>query len=414
MPPGIGAVKATYATLRASLDGCRVGTVAAVSEIAPGIQIAANGSVLNNPVSVFASFDPTPVGPLRMPTYQAWTDVSLSNVPGIALDARFRTSVAVGGWTLTPKVQILGGITLGSNARIAVAGSCQLDVNGPRCDAAGSGAVSLYGFKLNMDLALQGLFTKNFLVSGSASARVAGVRVNVAGSFGTVGVTQGSTVDNPGLTYSFEASGKFPGFIVDGFSVKIEKTSTTFYMPTATFRASGTVGGVFAQVLGTSGRWSASAPFNPSMGSVTIPVSLTIPLGLASLPISLRLKLCLTGGCVGIAVPSVTVGFTFLKQRIDISDIPVDPSDWSFSYRLQRTVTRSGKAGDSWGGIKGTVSSSIDFSISNTSVSLRSLSASAKAYIGAFGSWNYVGTVGVEFRSGGEYCFTASGKKLCV
>lgn len=414
LPPGMKVITASYATIQASQKGCRVGTIAAVSEVAPGVLVAAEGTLLGSPVSFFAKYDPTLVGPSPgTPTYLGWTDVKMANLPGLAFDANYRFSIAAGGWTLFPKSQIRGGIAFGSNARIALSGSCEVRASGPRCDQSGSGAISIAGFKLNMDISVEGWGSPNVVYSGSASVRVGGVRTTLAGTFGTAGVLQSSTMDNPGLIYSFSAAGRFPGSIIDTFEISIVKTPGTTVLPSGTFRASGNVGGVFAQSSGST-RWTGSTTFNPSMANVTIPADFVIPLGAVNVPVKLKLRLCLTGSCAGTVVPTVDVGFTFLRQRIDISDIAVDATTWGFSYRLQRSISKSGQAGSSWGGIKGTVTSSIDFSISDTNVSLRSVSASAKAYIGVGGSWNYVGTVGVEFRSSGEYCFSASGKRLCV
>lgn len=414
LPPGMNVLTATYATIRASVDGCRVGTIAAMSEVAPGVEVGISGSLLGSPVSFYGKFDPTPVGPYSTPTFLGWTDVGMKNVPGIAFDASYRMSVAAGGWTVLPKSQVRGGIRLGSNARIALSGSCEVLLTGPRCDVSGAGAIAIAGFNLNMAVTMQGWGSPSVVFAGSAAVRVGGVRMTLAGTFGTVGVSESSTMDNPGLTYSFSASGKLPGPILDTFSLSIVKTPGTTVLPTGKLSASGTIGGVFAKSLGST-RWSGSTSFNPSMANVTVPASFTIPIGVANVPVTLKLKLCLTGSCAGTVTPVLDVNFTFLRQRIDIYDIPVDPTTWDFSYRLQTSISKSGRAGDSWGGIKGTVTSAIDFSISSSSVSLASASATAKAYIGIGGTWNLVGNVGVSFNgSTGEYCFSASGKKLCV
>lgn len=158
------------------------------------------------------------------------------------------------------------------------------------------------------------------------------------------------------------------------------------------------------------------------MTSISFGGSSTFSLGsLGTVSPSLKFSMCLAQECFGKVSADFDITFRKAGKSFSFSDIDLG-EDWNFAYSGSTSASfyESGQIGDSWGGVKGTVSGSItlgvNFDSSPLSVSFTvQASLNARGYVGAGGSWNSVGSLGVSFdSSSGDACVKIDGTKLCV
>ena len=158
------------------------------------------------------------------------------------------------------------------------------------------------------------------------------------------------------------------------------------------------------------------------MTAISFGGSTTFSLGaLGSVTPSLNFSMCLTNDCFGKIDANFDVTFKKAGKSFSFSDINLG-EDWNFAYSGSTSASfyESGQIGDSWGGVKGTVSGSltlgVNFDSSPLSVSFTvKASLSARGYVGIAGDWKSVGSLGVSFDSdSGDACVKIDGTKLCV
>jgi hypothetical protein len=200
-----------------------------------------------------------------------------------------------------------------------------------------------------------------------------------------------------------------------------------------TVTITGNTGGLFKFINGAAdafgeppvaqgGRYSLRKNWSPEWSSLSFSGSSNIGLGaLGTVSAGLSFSMCLTTSCFGDVDASFDFDYKKAGKTWTFSEIPVG-EDWGFEYSktFSDSFYDSGKTGDNWGGFKGTVSGDVSVTIkldsSPLSASLKlSFDLQAKAYLGAGGDWNYLGTYGVSYDSGSDrFCFGAKGYNICV
>ena len=409
LPPGVGAITSSYASIEVSEVGCTVG----IFEVPAGVRIKVKGQMFGVAVDVFASYNPDPGGPpgMKTPTFFARADFD-GNHPGPGIDIDTRIHIAAGGWTPMPYLQLRGGIKIDRNNRIAVTGECwKTLISPPVCNAEGSGELDLYIATAQFDISLENFLGINAKYSAVGEVNVLGVDLQVNGEF-QAGISPSGTLSLP--TWSFGGSANFPrGFIIDEVSVEFGMKGGR---PFGSAYAHGDLGGTFKDLTGESGRFRVGGAFEVDAPSYHGETDLKIDLGVTKFDVILGIDVCMKGSCSGRVTPIVKFknykGFDFSK-----SPLPLDPDDWSFSGTLDADWSDSGQTGDSWAGLKGSISAKVHFRVSTEGKGAFSLSASAsaKAYLGAGGKWSSLGTYGVSADlNKPEFCLKVSGYKICV
>jgi hypothetical protein len=402
LPPGVGAMTATYLSLRASVRGCTVGAF----EVPTGVQIGGDAKILGTNLRFFGRYSPTTGGYLKAPTLQGWASLNgMSNGGNIKWDARF--AYGSSGY-VPPNFQIRGGVTIGSNGRIAIEGNCVSLAGNPVCNASGVGGVAIGGVSLDVKIGVKYLFTPIVEYWGSGTVKFAGVRLGLKGKWYSVA---GYPL---ALAFDFEARASFPRGVIDELRLRIKSDASTFFFPSVRGRVSGNLGGVFKSVTSGAGRFSASGAINPGMRRIKFDATdIKLDLGLIVLNADMGFDMCLTSSCLGKVNASFSVNTV---NRIDFTgnDKPFNLADWRFNTSTSSSYYRCARTGDSWGGLRGCFSGSGRIVLSSSPSFGFTASASVSAYVGLGGKWNYLGTYGASISSSGVACLSYSKYEICV
>jgi hypothetical protein len=409
LPPGVGAITASYASIEVSEFGCTVG----IFEVPAGVRIKINGQMFGVSVDVFASYNPSLGGPpgMKTPAFFARADFD-GNRPGRGIDLDARIHTAAGGWNPMPYFQIRGGIKIDRNYRIAITGECSVTTSGPGCNARGSGELDLYVVTERFEISIEKFLSLDQKFTATAEMNVVGVDLLVRGEFKPGGIGLRGALVLP--SWSFTGTADFPrGYIIDEVSVEFGMNSGR---PFGSAYAHGNLGGTFKDLTGQSGRFRVGGNFEVDAPSYHGETDMKVDLGVTRFDIIFGIDVCMSGACSGRITPIVRFknfkGFNFSN-----SPLPLNPDDWTFSGTVDADWSDSGQVGDSWGGLKGTISAKVHMRVSSDNGGTFSLtaSASAKAYLGVGGKWNSLGTYGVSANlSKPQFCLETRGRKVCV
>ena len=404
LPAQTNIVTATYFSLLLSPTGCSVG----IFDVPAGLQIRAKAKVFAASVDLFAVYNPNPQGPTaatKTPTLRAWLNI---DNPGASQDVRFdgslRLFVTAGGWNPNPRSEMIGAIRIGAAARIEVSGSCTAYTG---CTTTGRGAVSIGGFNLTMSVTAKNSGTPLFTMEAAGAMQLAGTEVALSGSF------QPAT-----NSYSLSGSGNFPnGKILSSFEFALTQGVSTYYLPIAQLRVSGSFAGRFKTPGGVTGpfttAWSKLPPNNPELNIVINP---QIDLGLITVPATLGFIICLQGPCAGAVTSKFNFSSSFKGLPFNIPDTALDGS-WGFNASTSAYFSGSDSVGSKWGGLKGDFSGNVTLAISSAAGLTVNSDVSVKASVGAGGRWSGLGTYGadVDFSGPGfRFCKNLKSRNICI
>ncbi len=444
IPPNSGAISINYFRISASPNGCMVG----VFDVPAGVVIAEKGTFFGIKKDYLLAFNPNPTGPTaatKSPSFYGW-DISSTSADKGSIKFKYKLTWGAGGWNPMPYFYLDGLLKLGDNNEMQVHGGCAVLGGIPNCYAKGFGTIDL-GLGLSADMAVdaQGIGLGTMTVAAVGDINIFGLKFSLAGSF--------TSVDGAPLGFDFSATADLPGksALLDKLSVRLGfgirqtvalcKTSTGMLKsctkwvtdPLFSLAIEGNTGGLMKVVNGAAdafgappapsgGRYKLRAAWEPTMTSISFGGTTSFSLGsLGTVSPSLNFSMCLTKDCFGRVSANFDITFRKAGKSFSFSDIDLG-EDWNFAYSGTTSASfyESGKIGDSWGGLKGTISGSVtlgvNFDSSPFSVSFTvKASLNAKAYIGAGGDWNSVGSVGVSFDSdSGDACIKVDGTRLCV
>lgn len=402
LPPKSQVVTATFFSLQVSPTGCSVG----IFDVPAGVQIRAKAKVFAASVDLFAAYNPNPGGPpgAKTPQLRAWLTVDNPNTSAnVRVDGSLRVLAAAGGWNPLPKLEISGGIKIGSAARIDVFGSCDV-ITG--CTGTGTGAVSIGGFNLTMAATVKNLGTALFSVEASGALSVAGTQVALSGSY------QPAT-----NSYSFGGSGTFPnGGVLKTFEIAFGQGIDTNYLPEGVFRASGSFGGRFTSATGVSGAFNTSwVDLTPNISNLNLEMNPKIDLGLITVPAKLGFVVCLSGPCAGTVTPKFNFSSTFKGVPFNIPDTALD-GGWDFNASTSAYFSGSDQVGSKRAGLKGNFSGDVILAISSAAGLTVDSNVRVKAQLGA-GTWTNLGTYDADVDFSGaafRFCKNLKGKKICI
>ena len=404
LPAQTNIVTATYFSLLLSPTGCSVG----IFDVPAGLQIRAKAKVFAASVDLFAVYNPNPQGPTaatKTPTLRAWLNI---DNPGASQDVRFdgslRLFVTAGGWNPNPRSEMIGAIRIGAAARIEVSGSCTAYTG---CTTTGRGAVSIGGFNLTMSVTAKNSGTPLFTMEAAGAMQLAGTEVALSGSF------QPAT-----NSYSLSGSGNFPnGKILSSFEFALTQGVSTYYLPIAQLRVSGSFAGRFKTPGGVTGpfttAWSKLPPNNPELNIVVNP---KIDLGLITVPATLGFIICLQGPCAGAVTSKFNFSSSFKGLPFNIPDTALDGS-WGFNASTSAYFSGSDSVGSKWGGLRGDFSGNVTLAISSAAGLTVNSDVSVKASVGAGGRWSGLGTYGadVDFSGPGfRFCKHLKSRDICI
>ncbi|CAB4858151.1 unannotated protein [freshwater metagenome] len=372
-----------------------------------GVQIRAKAKVFATVVDIFAAYNPNPSGPAgsKTPQLRAWLTVDNPNASAnVRVDGSLRILAAAGGWNPFPKLEISGGIKIGSAARIDVFGSCN-SITG--CTGTGTGAVSIGGFNLTMAATVKNLGTPLFTVEASGALSVAGTQVALSGSY------QPAT-----NSYSFAGSGTFPnGGVLKTFEIAFGQGIDTNYIPKGSFRASGSFGGRFKSETGAGGAFNTAwVDLTPNISNLNLVMNPRIDLGLITVPAKLGFVVCLTGPCAGTVTPKFNFSSSFKGLPFNIPDTDLD-GGWGFNASTSAYFSGSDSVGNKWGGLKGDFSGDVTLAISSAEGLTVDSDVRVKASVGAGGKWSGLGTYGADVDFSGaafKFCKNLKGRKICI
>ena len=312
------------------------------------------------------------------------------------------------------RAEIIGGIRIGSAARIDIVGTCSVI----GCNASGSGGVSINGFGMSMSVTVKNLGTPLILVEAVGTLRIAGANMSLS-----------AMIQPQTGSFSFTGSSNFPsGSILRKFDIELAHifnppryvNGTLLYVPPtlrAAFRASGSLGGRFRSVSGTTADFTTGwVDFTPDISELRLVASPNLDLGLITVPVTLGFIVCLTGDCAGRITPKFSISSSFKGIPFNIPDTDLG-NDWGFAASTSAYFSGSDKVGSRWGGLKGSFEGDVSLGISSASGLDVSSSVRVKAYVGAGGSWNYLGTYGadIDFSGAGfRFCKRLSGRTICI
>jgi hypothetical protein len=402
LPPKSQVVTATFFSLQVSPTGCSVG----IFDVPAGVQIRAKAKVFAASVDLFAAYNPNPGGPpgAKTPQLRAWLTVDNPNTSAnVRVDGSLRVLAAAGGWNPLPKLEISGGIKIGSAARIDVFGSCGVLTG---CTGTGTGAVSIGGFNLTMAATVKNLGTALFSVEASGALSVAGTQVALSGSY------QPAT-----NSYSFGGSGTFPnGGVLKTFEIAFGQGIDTNYLPKGVFRASGSFGGRFTSATGVSGAFNTSwVDLTPNISNLNLEMNPKIDLGLITVPAKLGFAVCLSGPCAGTVTPKFNFSSTFKGVPFNIPDTALD-GGWGFNASTSAYFSGSDQVGSKQAGLKGNFSGDVILAISSAAGLTVDSNVRVKAQLGA-GTWTNLGTYDADVDFSGaafRFCKNLKGKKICI
>jgi hypothetical protein len=413
LPPKTQVVTATFMSLLVSPFGCSVG----VFDVPAGVQIRTKAKVLTATVDLFGAYNPNPGGPppVKTPQLRAWMTVATpASDKNAQVDLSLRLFAAAGGWNLNPRVELTGGLKIGGAARIEIFGNCSI----LECGATGSGDVSLLGFKLGMQLTLKKIFSPLFSVEASGALKVAGTEVALSGSI------QPAT-----NSFSFSGSGTFPnGGILKSFAVELAQIVNVPRMvngspvvdpPTlrARFRGSGSLGGRFKAVSGTSSEFATGwVDLTPKLSDLNFVINPKLDLGRITVPTKMGITVCLTGSCAGRVTTKFSFASSFKGLPFNIPDTNVG-NDWGFNASTSASFSGSDSVGDKWGGLKGSFSGKVTLKVSSADGLSIDSDVRVKAQVGAGGKWNTLGTYDADVDISGaafRFCKNLKGKKICI
>lgn len=413
LPPKTQVVTATFMSLLVSPFGCSVG----VFDVPAGVQIRAKAKVLTSTVDLFGAYNPNPGGPpgLQTPQLRAWMTVaSPASDKNARVDLSLRLFAVAGGWNPNPRVEVTGGLKIGGAARIEIFGNCSI----VECGATGSGDVSLLGFKLGMKLNVKNLFTPLFTIEASGALKLAGTEVVLSGSI------QPAT-----NSFSFSGSGTFPnGGVLRSFAVELAQIvnaprlvngSPVVDPPTvrARFRGSGTLGGRFKAVSGTSSEFATGwVDLTPNLSELNLVINPKLDLGLITVPTTMGFVVCLSGSCAGTVTSRFSFASTFKGLPFNIPDTNVG-NDWGFNAATSAYFSGSDSVGNRWGGLKGSFSGDVTLGVSSAAGLTVDSNVRVNAQVGAGGKWNSLGTYNADVDFSGpafRFCKNLKGRKICI
>ena len=417
-PPKSQVVTVTLVSLLISPFGCSVG----IFDVPAGVQIRAKAGVFATTVDLFGFYNPNPGGPpgsVKTPQFRGWLTVdNPGSDKSFRVDGSLRLFFAAGGWNPNPRADLVGGIKVGSAARIDIFGNCTVLIG---CSATGSGEVSLNGFSLAMDVTVTNLLTPLMLFEASGSLRVAGALVTLSGSLQPL-------TDS----FSFTGRGTFPnGGILRHFDVELAAVVNAprfpfgrpVYVPPtfrARFRGSGALGGRFKTISGSTGQFTTGwVNLIPNRSELNLVVSPNLDLGLVTVPVTLGFVVCLTGPCAGTVTPRFSFSSSFKGIPFSIPDTDLG-DDWGFNASTSAYFSGSDQVGNSTAGLKGEFSGDVTLGISSSSGLTVSSNVKVTVYVGA-GGWDKLGSRGTNMNISGtnfRFCFERSvaGKnfKICI
>ena len=423
LPKGTDAVKVRYLKMSVSPFGCSVG----IFSVPAGVVIAQKATLFGIKQDVYAAFNPRPTGLPGMPktpSFFGWVNDKGTTENG-AIKVSLKIKWGGGGSNPLPYFFIDGTLKLGSNNEIEIHGGCSL-LSG--CYAKGKGAIDLgIGVKTDLDLSVEGMGTPLMSVRGKGDLNLFGLKFGLEGSFNSasgapLGFDFAATVDLPGKSALVDKLGIRLGFGLRATPEGCSGASCTGWTTNPLFALTieGNTGGLMKVINGAAdafgappvadgGRYKLRAKWSPDLANIHFGGSSSVDLGpLGTVGASLDFSFCLDPSCFGnidleMAFDYRTHGKTFTFK------IPIE-ADWSFNYtgKYSSSFSASGQVGDSWGGLKGTISGSfsIGLAISSPPLSVKvplTLNLTASGYLGSFGTWSYVGSLDVT-ESSGKFC----------
>lgn len=444
IPPDSGVLAINYFRISASPNGCMVG----VFDVPAGVLIAEKGTFFGIKKDYLLAFNPNPTGPTaatKSPSFYGW-DISSTSADKGSIKFKYKLTWGAGGWNPMPYFYLDGLLKLGDNNEIQVHGGCSVPAGIPNCYAKGFGTIDL-GLGLSADMAVdaEGIGLGTMTVAAVGDINLFGLKFSLAGSF--------TSVDGAPLGFDFSATADLPGksALLDKLSVRLGfgirqtlgfckgtnglmKTCQKWVTdPLFALTIEGNTGGLMKFINGAAdafgappapngGRYKLRAAWSGSVDRITFGGSTSFSLGsLGTIKPSVKFDLCLTKSCFGDVDASFSFDYKKGGKTWSFDDIPLG-DDWGFKYSTSYSDSfyESGKVGDNWGGLKGTISGSISVALN---ISYPPVSAGlsldfdlrAKAYLGLGGDWNYLGTYGVSYDSGDDqFCFSGKGYKVCV